>query len=278
MALSLEPAWQLTTHGEPLRLLQLSDCHLLEQPGQTLMGVDTDRSFQEVLSYLKRTLDWPPDLILLTGDLVQEPTPVAYERLTGYLETLQLPWVVLPGNHDDPEMMTQILCRNALHCTRCILTKTWQILCLNSYLPGSTGGHLNAGELESLTRHLEAAPDRPALIALHHPPLPVDSPWMDTMRVDNGQELLTLLERFPNVKGVIFGHVHQVFESTYRSLRLWSVPSTCFQFKPGSATFALDAQPAGWRWLKLHALGQIHTWVERLDHLPPGLDFSSSCY
>lgn len=277
-ALSPGPAWRLPTHAEPLRLLQLSDCHLLARPGQTLMGVDTERSFQEVLTHLKRTPDWPPDLILLTGDLVQEPLPVAYERLSHYLETLQLPWVVLPGNHDDPEMMANILCRNAQHCAKHILTKTWQILGLNSYLPGSTGGHLDAAELELLTHSLAQAQDRPALIALHHPPLPVKSPWMDTMQVDNGQELLTLLERFPNVKGVIFGHVHQVFESNYRSIRLWSVPSTCFQFKPGSETFALDAQAAGWRWLELHACGQIHTRVERLDHLPPGLDFSLSGY
>ncbi len=277
-ALSLGPAWRLVTHGEPLRLLQLSDCHLLEQPGQTLMGVDTERSLQEVLTHLKRTQDWPPDLILLTGDLVQEPLPAAYQRLTRYLETLQVPWVVLPGNHDDPEMMATILCRNAQRCAKRILTHTWQILCLNSYLPRSTGGHLDAAELELLTRSLAQAPDRPALIALHHPPLSIASPWMDTMQLDNGREFLTLLESFPNVKGVIFGHVHQVFESNYRSLRLWSVPSTCFQFKPGSATFALAAEAAGWRWLELHACGQIHTWVERLDHPPPGLDVSLPGY
>nr|BAL53724.1 calcineurin phosphoesterase C-terminal domain protein [uncultured Gammaproteobacteria bacterium] len=269
----------LTARGEPLKVLQLSDCHLREQPGQLLMGVDTEQSLLDVLAHLERCALWPPDLILLTGDLVQDPSASAYERLLCHLESLHLPWVALPGNHDDPEWMARILGRSQiLHCAKRILTPSWQILCLNSHLPGSPAGYLNAGELEFLTQSLKHGPDLPALVAVHHPPLSICSAWMDTMALVNGEELLRLLERFPKVKGVVFGHVHQVVASRYGSIGLWSAPSTCFQFQPGAPSFALDPSPAGWRWLELHADGQIQTWVERLDHLPPGLDVALPGY
>ncbi len=276
-ALSPAETLCLSPQNETLKVVQLSDCHLLAQPSQTLMGVDTERSLLQVLAHLTRTPDFPPDLVLVTGDLVQTPSEPAYARLFAHLETLGAPWVALPGNHDDPQLMAKILCRNRWHCAKRILAPDWQILCLNSHLSGSAGGFLSPGELAFLTASLKAS-DLPTLIAVHHPPLPVQSAWMDTMQLANGQAFLRLIEPFPQVKGVVFGHVHQVVERCYGSIALWSAPATCFQFKPGSAAFALDAQPAGWRWLMLQPDGKIYTWVERLAHLPPGLDFSQLGY
>ncbi len=262
----------------PLRILQLSDCHLLERPEQTLMGIDTELSFHTVLEYLLTLPQWPPDLVLLTGDLVQDPYETSYHRLLEIMEDLEVPWVCLPGNHDSPAMMADILCQRRDHCAKRITTSQWQIICLNSYKPDSHTGHLPESELRYLTHTLTMTQKRSALIALHHPPVPVGSAWMDTMQLDNGNEFLDLLSPFPQVKGVIFGHIHQVFSSQHLYIPLWSTPSTCFQFKPGSSEFALDNLSPGWRWLELHANGHIETRVERLDSPPPGLDFSSEGY
>jgi Icc protein len=254
-----QTALKLKVQGRPLKVLQLSDCHILERSDLRLFGMDTEASLKEVLAQVQASASWPPDVILLTGDLVQDPSPLAYARLRRLLEPLPVPWVALPGNHDDPKTLTEIL--GPPHCVKRLLTETWQIIALNTHLPGSAGGYLAADELEFLSVCLQDP--RYALIALHHPPLPVHSAWMDSMALSNGREFLTLLERFANVKGVIFGHVHQVFEASYGQIKLWSAPSTCFQFQPESPTLILDASPAGWRWLELDQ-GQIQTWVERL--------------
>ncbi len=274
MAVTLELACPPDT---PVTLLQLSDCHFLERPGDTLMGVDTERSFRRVLSSLHRYPDWPADLLLLTGDLVQNPSTAAYERLFSYLKTIDIPWVCLPGNHDDPTLMREILCRTEAHCSKRILAGRWQILCLDSRLPGSHAGHLPPQELAFLDQALRQT-HRPTLVALHHPPVPVGSAWMDTMQLDNSEALFAVLAHHPHVKGIVFGHIHQVFHTTHHGIPLWSAPSTCFQFKPHSTDFALDERPPGWRWLTLHPGGRIATRVERLDACPPGLDFSSSGY
>ncbi len=274
MAVTLELA---CPPDAPVTLLQLSDCHFLERPGDTLMGVDTERSFRRVLSSLHRHPDWPADLILLTGDLVQKPSTAAYERLLSHLKTIDVPWVCLPGNHDDPALMRAILCRTEAHCSNRILAGRWQILCLDSKRPGSHGGHLAPQELAFLDQALRRT-HRPTLVALHHPPMPVGSAWMDTMQLDNSKALFAVLARYPHVKGIVFGHIHQVFHTTHHGIPLWSAPSTCFQFKPHSTDFALDERPPGWRWLTLHPGGRIETQVEWLDAYPPALDFSSSGY
>ncbi len=259
---AVQTALKLELQDRPLKVLQLSDCHILEHSDLRLFGVDTEASLREVLAKVQASASWPPDVLLLTGDLVQDPSPLAYARLRSHLEPLNVPWIALPGNHDDPQLLGEILCRDKRHCAKRILTETWQILALSTHLPGSAGGYLTADELEFLSTCLKDP--RYALIALHHPPLPVHSAWMDSMSLSNGQEFLTFLERFANVKGLIFGHVHQVFEASYGQIKLWSAPSTCFQFQPGSSTLILDTSPAGWRWLELKAQGQIQTWVERL--------------
>ncbi len=274
----MTPAELQLDENDPLRILQLSDCHLLEKPGQKLMGVDTELSFHQVLQHLRSHSLWPPDLILLTGDLVQDPFKDNYRRLLQTMDSLNIPWVCLPGNHDSLQLMETILCKKGSHCAKRISSPDWQIICLDSHKENTHRGHLRQQELDFLFQCLSNDPQRTALIALHHPPIAVGSAWMDTMKLDNGGEFLALVARFPQVKGIIFGHVHQVFTAHYGPIPLWSVPSTCFQFKPGSKDFALDRLPPGYRWLELYAGGRLETWVERLEHPPEGLDFLSVGY
>lgn len=274
----MTPTTLTLADARTVKVLQLTDCHLLERPGQTLMGVDTELSLRKTLEHLRGHRDWPPDLILLTGDLVQDPLVFSYQRLLALLEPLEVPWVCLAGNHDDPAMMKDVLCAEGPHCVRRILTTQWQILCLNSHRPHSHQGHLADPELAFLQDALSSDRERHALIALHHPPLSIGSTWMDTMQVDNGKEFLEIVSGFQQVAGIVFGHIHQVFSSRHGSIKLWSTPSTCFQFKPASDEFALDVRPPGWRWLTLHHNGHIVTRVERLANPPSGLDFSSPGY
>jgi Icc protein len=121
-------------------------------------------------------------------------------------------------------------------------------------------------------------PDHFALVALHHHPVASGSAWMDTMQLENADAFFDLLDRHSQARGVVFGHIHQTLESEYRGLRILGTPSTCFQFKPGQAQFALDALPPGYRWIELHPDGHITTQVKRLNNIPSGLDVESGGY
>jgi Icc protein len=164
-------------------------------------------------------------------------------------------------------------------CQPQILLDGWQVICLDSTLPGGDpGGYLAQGQLALLEAKLAEQPRRHALIALHHSPLPTGAAWLDTMKLANAEDLFALLGRFPQAKAVAYGHVHQAMDVQMSGLRLLGCPSTCFQFKPDSDGFALDFIPPGYRWLDLYPDGRVETAVARLDSVPAGLDMAAGGY
>jgi len=63
---------------------------------------------------------------------------------------------------------------------------------------------------------------------------------MDTMMIENNQELLAISKQYPQTKVITTGHIHQTMDVTTGSVRVLGMPSTCFQFKPESTTLSLD--------------------------------------
>ncbi|HYE34405.1 MAG TPA: 3',5'-cyclic-AMP phosphodiesterase [Methylocaldum sp.] len=259
------------------RILHITDFHFLAVRGQTLLGIETELSFAAVLETIKQK-PWQPDLALLTGDLAQDPCALSYERLKERLAALGIPCYCLPGNHDDPDLMSRLLSTGNVHVQPRIFLDKWEIICLDSTIRGQPGGRLTDGQLRLLENSLTEHPDRYILIALHHHPVPSGSLWMDTMVLENADDLLAIAQRYEHVKGIVFGHVHQVMDEVRGRLRLLASPSTCFQFKPRSSTFALDRIPPGYRWIELYSDGTIETGVERLTEVPTGLELTSEGY
>ena len=120
----------------------------------------------------------------------------------------------------------------------------------------------------AVLKETHAEVDVPAVLALHHPLLPVGAPWLDKDCVPDGAALLEWLATQSSVRGVFFGHVHQAVEARYRQIKLWGTPSTCFQFAPGSETFTVDQRQPGYRWITLTGAGVIRTQVQRLRDVP----------
>ena len=84
------------------------------------------------------------------------------------------------------------------------------------------------------------------------------------MVVDNAAELFAVLDRFAQIKTVVFGHIHQAFSVRRNGVALLGVPSTCAQFAPASSAFAYDGEAPGYRWFELHPDGRFNTGVERV--------------
>ena len=70
----------------------------------------------------------------------------------------------------------------------------------------------------------------PTLVCMHHQPVNVESAWIDTMAIENAEALFDIIDRHQQVKGLLWGHVHQTFEATRLGVRLMASPSTCVQF------------------------------------------------
>jgi Icc protein len=268
----------LSPSGDVVHVVQLTDTHLCRSHGGKLLGMDTDHSLQAVIDQVLR--ERPViDLVLGTGDLADGGAREAYQRLHNYFAQISGDHFWLPGNHDDHHAMeseadSPLRVRPELQIGR------WQILMLDSQVPGEVGGELGAVELQVLDRALAraAAADLYTLVCLHHQPVVVGCEWLDEQMVADAEAFFAVLDRHDGVRGVLWGHVHQEVDRDRNGVRLMASPSTCVQFAPGSAGFKADDKPPGYRWLVLHEDGSIETGVSRVTDVAFTVDLDSGGY
>jgi len=267
----------MTNNTASISILQLSDLHILAAPEDKMMGINTEHYFRACIKKAF-TEKHHFDLILLTGDLAQDPCPESYLRILDSIETYKTPCICLPGNHDDYELMQQILNTDRTSCRKQLLLDNWQLICLNSQIPGEPGGRLPNEELDFLESCLSGNPDRHALIAVHHHCLETKSPWMDTMIIENSREFLAIVDKYPQVKAITTGHVHQVMDIKTANFRILGAPSTCFQFTPETPKFSISDTAPGYRLIWLYADGRVESDVARLPEPLTGLQPSVDGY
>ncbi len=247
-----------------LRLVQITDCHIFADAESRLLGMDTRASLRAVCAAIER--EQPDrDGVLATGDLSQDGSAESYEYLAPQLDALATPVFSLPGNHDDPAVMANHFRGDRIHAARRVLAAGWQIVLLDSTLPNEVHGEVSAAELDFLDAAIGEYPERHALVCLHHQAIDTGSRWIDRKGLRRQAELVARIRAHANVRGVVWGHVHQAAHHRRDDIEWLSTPSSCVQFKPGSEEFAADSAAPGYRSLALHADGRIDTAVHRLQ-------------
>ncbi len=206
--------------------------------------------------------DWTADFVIASGDIVQDDSAGAYRQFCRRLETLGIPVLVCPGNHDIPAIMQDELAREPFSINPTTDIGAWTVIGLSTFEGETAGGTLPDEELERLKR--DASTERPVLVFLHHPPLDLGSRWLDSVGLSNKETFTNAVTNLKQVRCVLFGHAHQDVETSIGDAMVLGTPSTCRQFKPKSDTFAVDDLPPAYRRLTLHDDGTIeHTlyWV-----------------
>jgi Icc protein len=256
----------------PAYLLQLTDTHLYADPAGEIYGVNSADSLSRVVEAVFADGGTRPDAIVVTGDVSDDLAEGSYRRLRDALGNRGVPVHCLPGNHDDPRLMAELLDSDAFqYCGRAEF-QGWALVTVDTHSPGEVGGWISDAGLERLDADLAAVRDRPVVLAMHHPPVPVGSAWLDRLRLGNASEFFEVVGRHRQVKAVLAGHVHQASDEMHGTVRVMTTPSTCVQFAPGSAKFAIDPRPPGYRWLTLHADGRIETEACWLANVTPAMD------
>jgi 3',5'-cyclic-AMP phosphodiesterase len=264
-----------TMPAAPIKVVQITDCHLGEVRGAELLSMNPDDSLSDVLALMA---DKHPhnDLLIATGDLANEASLGAYQRLYQALSaSVTYPFIWLPGNHDSPSVMESF--GEAIN-TKLEVVGNWLILLLDSRVEGKIHGHLATKELAFLEEALRAHPNKHVMVCLHHQPVPIGSQWMDNYIVRNAHEFWAVIDQFSTVKVVLWGHVHQEFTDRHNHIALLATPSTCIQFTPGEKDFHVENAMPGYRWFELHSDGSFTTGVERVPEKNYGTNLLSHGY
>ena len=204
-------------------LVQITDTHI-QPKGQLLYGqVDAALHLRNSVEEIARIRPIP-DLVVITGDLVEKPDRESYEHFKELIAPIQVPVYVLPGNHDDPVLMAEMFAdTGAFPVTDAtnqyaVEVNSFRMLALNSHIGGSELPEFDGEHLDWLVRELPKS-DKPTMIAIHHPPMKTGIEFIDMGGTQWFQELKEVLSGRHNVHLVICGHCH-----TDMSGRIGSVP------------------------------------------------------
>lgn len=258
----------------PVHVVQLTDAHLFADPAGTLLGLNTRASLGHVVGQVRR--EQPRiDLLLCTGDLSQDASVESYAAFRELTSTLGASARWLPGNHDEAGVMAEVAPELVQAVTD---IGAWRIVMLDSAVDGATFGLLADDQLAVLDQALSGAGERHCLVCCHHQPVDIGCAWIAPIGLHNADELLRRLRRFPQVKALLWGHIHQEWDEVRDGIRLLATPSTCIQFAPRSEDFKVSEEQPGYRWLRLHADGRLETGVVRARDFVVTLDFDSPGY
>jgi Icc protein len=255
-------------------IAQLSDPHVTTGPLGAEPVAGLHRALGRVLGLQIR-----PDCVVITGDLTDHGTPAEYAVLRAILERFPIPVHLAVGNHDTLDAFLDAFggtrfvgaVRDSAgrpEANYAIEYTDATIVVLDSKQPGTPGGHLGAEQLSWLDDTLGGRPDVPAIVCLHHPPMALGIPFLDGMRLDDGEELSTVIAQHRHVARVLAGHDHRVITAGFAGTVLTVAPSTYRQSElalNASSTMGYVAEPTGFL---LHLLDprQCVTHVVSVSH------------
>jgi len=240
-------------------IAQISDLHI-KRPGRlAYQRVDTAAMLRACVAELAG-LDPRPDLVLITGDLVDVGSDEEYGHLADILAPLPMPILAVPGNHDGREGFRRAFGEAGHLPERGFLQFAvdrgpLRVVGLDTLDEGRGGGLLCAERLDWLAATLAAAPDRPTLIAMHHPPFATGIAHMDAIGLDGAEAFTAIVAQHPQIEAIVCGHLHRTITATVGGRRAMTIPSPAHQV-------ALDLTPAGPSAFRMEPPGYcLHAWV-----------------
>jgi 3',5'-cyclic AMP phosphodiesterase CpdA len=215
-------------------IVQISDLHVSDPDSPSDRIVRQADRLARAVAWINR-LQPQPDLVLASGDLVDQCRRSEYERLKAVLADLEAPIRLMVGNHDDRDHLRAVFDDHGylpdgpfVHYTVDHLDV--RVIALDSQIPGEIGGELCARRLAWLEARLAEETSKPTIVALHHPPFPGGIEKMDAHSlIRGGAALESLLARSGQVVRVVAGHVHRPFTAMFGGRLAMTCPSTSHQ-------------------------------------------------
>lgn len=237
-----------------MRLVQITDLHIKPRGRLAYRKVDTAQCLETAVAAVM-AISPTPDLVLVTGDLVDAGRPEEYGLLKEILSPIRLPLYLMPGNHDARGPLRQGFAEHRYlgtdgHIHYAIEDFPVRILALDSLVDGQGGGRLGAPQLEWLDRRLAEQPDRPTLVAVHHPPFTTGIGHMDKIGLEDAAGLAAVIRRHGQVERVLSGHLHRAIQTRFAGTLASTAPSTAhsvaLDLRP-DAPSAFSLEPAGYQ-------------------------------
>ncbi|WWG64375.1 phosphodiesterase [Pseudomonas poae] len=246
--------------NSPFLVAQISDLHLKAGQRLTYGVVDTLGALRRAVDHLNASHP-RPDIVVISGDLVDFGRADEYAVLHPELARLHMPCYLVPGNHDARGPLLDAFADHAYLPRSAQAPLDWvvddhplRLIGLDSTIPGSHGGQLLDSQLQWLDAQLALRPHAPTLLILHHPPFISGIGHMDREPFINATALEQLIARHPQVERLLCGHLHRPMQRRFGGSLSCVCPGTSHQI-------VLDLQDAAPAHFNLEPAGYLlHRW------------------
>lgn len=218
-------------------IAQITDMHV-GFSGSASGGYNSHR----LRAVIQRLAEGPnrPDLLLMSGDMTEFGDAPSYARLAGMVRDCPFPVAPMVGNHDMRAPLLEAFpdCpRNDGFVQYALDIGTLRVLVLDTLEEGRHGGAFCEARAAWLAGELAAHPDRPTLIAMHHPPFESGIAWLDSDEREPWiVRLAETVRGCPQIRGIVAGHLHRTIHALWEGIPVTVTGST-------AATVALDLNP-----------------------------------
>ena len=242
-------------------IAQITDTHI-KLPGKlAYQRVDTAAMLQRCVAEVLK-LDPQPDLIVMSGDLVDLGRAEEYAWLKTLLAPMKQPIVVVPGNHDEREALPAAFADDGYLPSSGFLQFAIEdrfplrIVGLDTLVPNAGRGELCRERLEWLDATLSQAADKPTLVVMHHPPFLTGIGHMDDIGLTGREAFAEIVSRHPQIELILCGHLHRNIQTTVGGRRVLTSPSPAHQV-------ALDIRPDAPSCFRMEPPGfMLHWWAD----------------
>jgi Icc protein len=214
--------------ARPILIAQISDLHVKPRGVLAYRRVDTAAALAACVRELHR-LAPPPDLVVASGDLVDDASLEEYDHLCELLKPLRIPLAVIPGNHDAPAPLRAAFPDLPYAATAAlnliVPVGNLDIMLIDSSVPDEPYGLLDAQTLSWLDGALAESPIRPALLFLHHPPFLTGIWHMDQQNLRNAGDLEAIVRCHKRARLIAAGHVHRATFTTFAGIAATICPA-----------------------------------------------------
>lgn len=190
-------------------IAQITDLHLDAHKGTRCKNTHQLRRVVEDIKRMSRQ----PDILLITGDLVEQGELSSYKSVKTELSNFNIPIYFTLGNHDDREAFAGCFPESQFNdgfLQYSIEGESLRIIVIDSSEPGRHGGAFCERRADWLRNELAKAPEKPTLIAMHHPPTDIGIPWMTTRdEAPWAQRFKTIVSAYDNIVHIMCGHIHR---------------------------------------------------------------------
>lgn len=238
-------------------IAQISDLHI---------GATPKNGLENSSVLLRRALGaiaaFRPAAILATGDLANDEKPEEYAALAELLETAPSPIFLLPGNHDKPALLREHFpahdyLPHSLPASYALDHLPVRIVAIDQTAAGLVGGIFTSAHAAWLDETLDAAPDKPTIVALHHPPFVSHDRLFDTIGLQGDAIFTKVVARHPQIGRIICGHHHRLVVGQIAHAPVVCAPSTAWTyglaFHPDDQVAPITLEPPGF---------MLHVWTK----------------